>query len=111
MQQRIKIHFHKVQVKLSVLELTEIQYLIDKTLQNAHITVSNLHHHPLRVRQVWRMHKLANRLGYQRKRCAQIVRHIGEEYELRIGGVAQLTVQLLLLVASANCVFFRSNSF
>ena len=53
----------------------------------------------LLVGQVVSIGQLFHWLGYQRERCTEVVRYVGEEDEFGLGGPFQLLVEFLLLVA------------
>ena len=87
------------QFKLAVFILAEVEDLVDEPFENPDILAGYAHEVVLQGRKVVGVHHLFHRFCNQRERCAQVVRHVGEEHQFRLRGGLQLRVEFLLFVA------------
>ena len=97
--QRCDVGFLSVNLQFTVFVFSEIENLIDETLENAYVFVGKTHESVLLGSEVGSGKQLLHRLGNESERGAQVVRHVGEEHQLRLCGSFQLCVEFLLHIA------------
>ena len=93
-----KVHLLSVQVEFAALIFAEIEYLVNQTVEYAHILIGYFHKCLLRRGQVASSYKLLHRFGNQCQRCAEVMRHIGEKHQLGLCSLFELPVELPLQV-------------
>lgn len=86
-------------LQLAVFVFAEVEYLVNQAAEYPHVLLRNLHEGVLLQGEVVGRGELRNGLRDERQRRAQVVRHVGEEYQFGLGGVLELFVEPLLLVA------------
>ena len=89
----------KVHLQLAALELAEVEYLIDEAQQHRHVLMHDAKQETLVLVQVTARLQLVDGVGYQRERRAEVVRYVGEESQLGVRRLLQLSGKADELVA------------
>ena len=97
-ERRKDIHRNRSIFHLAIFIFTEIQNLIDQTQKNVHIPL-NQHEHPVLISaQCLVRQQMFYRIGNQCQRSTEVVRNIGEKYQLGMSSFFQLMRKLYQLV-------------
>ena len=95
----VEVHLRAMDLQLAVFVFAEVEYLVNQAAEYPHVLLRNLHEGVLLRGEVVGRGELRNGLRDERPRRAQVVRHVGEEHQFGLGGVLELFVEPLLLVA------------
>ena len=85
-----QVELAQAQLQFAILEFTEVEHLVDEPQQHRHVFVDDVEQKALVLVEVLALAELVYRVGNECERCAEVVRHVGEESQFGMGGIFEL---------------------